>query len=103
MSVALRRYGEAIKEARGRLHLSIAELQKCMAALGYQISVQRLEQLEYDDRELNVRGQLRLRQIAETLRVAARDQRWGAEQIQAQLADAALFPAYLSDTGIAAH
>jgi class 3 adenylate cyclase len=97
-----RSYGEAIKDARGRLHLSLAELQKRMAALGYKISVQRLEQLEYDQRGLNVRGQLRLRQIAETLRGAARELGWGAEQIAAQLSDAALFPGYLSETGIAA-
>src|ERR1044071_2249206 len=99
MDIAERSYGEAIKGARASLHLSIAELQKRMAALGYSISVQRLEQLEYDPRGLNVRGKLRLRQIAETLRTLAREQGWSPAQVQAQLADSVLFPQFLAETG----
>jgi class 3 adenylate cyclase len=67
-----------------------------MAALGYSISVQRLEQIEYGDRLLNVRGQRRLREIAETLRAAAAEQGWAAARIAKELDEAALFPMYFA-------
>jgi class 3 adenylate cyclase len=63
-----------------------------MAALGYAISVQRLEQLEYGGKRLNVRGQQRLRDIAAALRAIAAEQGWSSGLVERELADGALFP-----------
>ncbi|MDQ3023146.1 MAG: hypothetical protein M3R04_01980 [bacterium] len=79
---------------RSRLHISIAQLQRQMAALGYSISVQRLEQLEYGRKALNVLGQRRLRDIAATFRAIAAQQGWSPSLIDAELSDQALFPMY---------
>src|SRR5688500_7238447 len=89
-------HGRSLKTVRQSLVLSLAELQRRMAALGHQISVQRLEQLEYDARVLNVRGQRRLREIAETLRAAARAEGWSEARITTELDDAVLFPMYFA-------